>query len=197
MSGGHLLPHGDARPEVAASAWVAPGAYVVGKVHLGEESSVWYGAVLRGDNEPIRIGARTNVQDGCVLHADPGYPAVVGEGCVIGHNAVVHGCEIGDGCLVGMGATILNGAKIGAGSIVAAGAVVPEGKEFSAHSLVVGVPAKRVGEVSEEQARDIERGARVYVERAAAHRESLLREAGDLSARFSTGSTSEPQAGQW
>jgi carbonic anhydrase/acetyltransferase-like protein (isoleucine patch superfamily) len=173
VTGGNLLPHGDAFPEVAASAWVAPGAFVVGKVHLGEESSVWYGAVLRGDTEPIRVGARTNVQDGSVLHADPGFPAVVGEGCVIGHNAVVHGCEIGDRSLVGMGATILNGAKIGAGSIVAAGAVVPEGREFPPRSLIVGVPAKRVGDVGEEQARDIERGAAGYVERAAAHRESL------------------------
>jgi carbonic anhydrase/acetyltransferase-like protein (isoleucine patch superfamily) len=173
----NLLPHGDASPEVAPSAWIAPGAYVIGDVRLEEESSVWYGAVLRGDTEPIRIGARTNVQDGCVLHADPGYPAVVGEGCVIGHNAVVHGCEVGDGCLVGMGATILNGAKIGAGSIVAAGAVVPEGREFPPGSLIVGIPAKRLGDVSEEQVRDIARGAEEYVERAASHRRSLERDA--------------------
>jgi len=129
--------------------------------------------VLRGDTEPIRIGARSNVQDGCVLHADPGYPALVGEGCVVGHNAVVHGCEIGDDCLIGMGATILNGAKIGTGSIVAAGAVVPERREFPSHSLIVGIPAKHVGDVTDEQAADIERGAREYVERAAAHRVSL------------------------
>ena len=170
---GNLLPHGDAFPQVAESAWVAPGAFVIGDVHLGEESSVWYGAVLRGDTEPIRIGARTNVQDGCILHADPGFPAVVGEGCVVGHNAVVHGCEIGDNCLVGMGATILNGAKIGDGSIVAAGAVVPEGREFPPRSLIVGVPAKRVGDLTDEQAADIERGASEYVERAVAHRASL------------------------
>jgi carbonic anhydrase/acetyltransferase-like protein (isoleucine patch superfamily) len=169
----NLLPHGDAFPQVAESAWVAPGAFVIGDVHLGEESSVWYGAVLRGDTEPIRIGARTNVQDGCILHADPGFPAVVGEGCVVGHNAVVHGCEIGDNCLVGMGATILNGAKIGDGSIVAAGAVVPEGREFPPRSLIVGVPAKRVGDLTDEQSADIERGASEYVERAVAHRVSL------------------------
>lgn len=169
----NLLPHGGELPAVAPSAWVAPGAFVIGAVELGADSSVWYGAVLRGDTEPVRIGARTNVQDGCVLHADPGFPATVGEGCVVGHNAVVHGCEVGDGCLVGMGATILNGAKIGAGSIVAAGAVVPEGREFPPRSLVVGVPAKRVGDVADEQAQDIERGAREYVERAAAHRDSL------------------------
>ena len=172
---GTLLPHGDASPQIAQSAWVAPGAYVIGDVHLDEESSVWYGAVLRGDTEPIRIGARTNVQDGCVLHADPGYPAVVGEGCVVGHNAVVHGCEIGDNCLIGMGSTILNGAKIGEGSIVAAGAVVAEGREFSPRSLIVGIPAKHIGEVSGEQTTDIARGASEYIERATSHRESLKR----------------------
>jgi carbonic anhydrase/acetyltransferase-like protein (isoleucine patch superfamily) len=167
------LPHGDTLPEAAESAWVAPGAYVIGDVSLGEESSVWYAAVVRGDTEPIRIGARTNVQDGCILHADPGYPAIVGEGCVIGHNAVVHGCEIGDNCLVGMGATVMNGAKIGEGSVVAAGAVVPEGREFPPRSLIVGIPASHIGEVSEEQTAEIERGASEYVERAAAHRKSL------------------------
>ena len=171
----NLLPFGDTSPQVAESAWVAPGAYVIGDVRLGEASSVWYGAVVRGDTEPIRIGARTNVQDGCVLHTDPGFPAVVGEGCVVGHNAVVHGCEIGDDCLVGMGATILNGAKIGEGSIVAAGAVVPEGREFPPGSLIVGIPAKRVADVNEEQAADIERGAGAYVERAASHRRSQER----------------------
>jgi carbonic anhydrase/acetyltransferase-like protein (isoleucine patch superfamily) len=171
----NLLPHGETSPRIAQSAWVAPGAYVIGDVHLGEESSVWYGAVLRGDTEPICIGARTNIQDGCVLHADPGYPAVVGEGCVVGHNAVVHGCEIEDDCLVGMGATILNGAKIREGSIVAAGAVVPEGREFPPRSLIVGLPAKRIGDVSDEQTADIARGANEYVERAAAHRESLAK----------------------
>jgi carbonic anhydrase/acetyltransferase-like protein (isoleucine patch superfamily) len=169
---GNLLPHGDISPKVAPSAWVAPGAYVIGDVSLGDEASVWYGAVLRGDTEPIQIGDRTNVQDGCILHADPGYPAIVGEGCVVGHNAVVHGCEVGDNCLVGMGATILNGAKIGDGSIVAAGAVVPEGREFPPRSLIVGVPAKRAGDVTDEQAADIERGASEYVERATSHRAS-------------------------
>jgi carbonic anhydrase/acetyltransferase-like protein (isoleucine patch superfamily) len=170
-----LLPYGDKRPEAAPAAFVAPGAYVIGAVSLAEESSVWYGAVLRGDTEAIRIGARTNVQDGCVLHADPGYPTTIGNDCVVGHNAVVHGCEIGDGCLIGMSATILNGAKIGEGSIVAAGALVPEGKEFPPRSLIIGAPAKRVKEVSEAQTQDIARGVRTYVERAIAHREALQR----------------------
>ena len=172
---GNLLPHGDTLPENSPSAWVAPGAYVVGDVHLGEESSVWYGAVLRGDTEPIRVGSRTNIQDGCVLHADPGYSAIVGDDCVVGHRAVVPGCEIENGCLIGMGATILNGAKIGEGSIVAAGALVPENKEFPPRSLIVGIPAKGVREVTEEQTKDIARGVRTYVERAASHRESLER----------------------
>jgi carbonic anhydrase/acetyltransferase-like protein (isoleucine patch superfamily) len=171
----NLLPHGNAFPQVAESAWVAPGAFVIGDVHLGEESSVWYGAVLRGDTEPIRIGDRTNIQDGCILHADPGYPAIVGRGCVVGHNAVVHGCQVGDSCLIGMGATILNGSKIGDGSIVAAGAVVPEGREFPPRSLIVGVPARRAGDVTDEQAADIERGASEYVERAASHRRAMKR----------------------
>jgi carbonic anhydrase/acetyltransferase-like protein (isoleucine patch superfamily) len=172
-TGGGLLPYGDRRPEVPPSAFIAPGAYVIGAVYLGEESSVWYGAVLRGDTEPVRVGARTNIQDGCVLHADPGYPAVVGEDCVVGHRAVVHGCEIGDGCLIGMSATILNGAKIGEGSIVAAGALVPEGREFPARSLIIGAPAKQAREVSEEQTQDVARGVRTYVERAAEHRKAL------------------------
>ncbi len=175
MIGGTLLPYGDASPELAPSAWVAPGAYVIGAVELGEESSVWYGAVLRGDTEPITVGARTSVQDGCVLHADPGYPPVVGEGCVVGHNAILHGCAIGDGCLIGMGATVLTGAEIGEGSIVAAGSLVPEGKEFPPRSLIVGSPARRVKDVSEEQTQDIARGVRTYVGRAASHRESLRR----------------------
>jgi carbonic anhydrase/acetyltransferase-like protein (isoleucine patch superfamily) len=163
---------GDKRPLIAESAFVAPGAYVIGAVHLEEDSSVWYGAVLRGDTEPIYIGRRTNIQDGCVLHADPGYPAIVGEGCVIGHKAVVHGCRIEDGCLIGINATVLTGAEIGGGSIVAAGALVPEGRTFPTRSLIVGLPARRIGEVTEEQTRRIVRGAQTYVERAATHRDT-------------------------
>ncbi len=140
---GNVIPYGDRRPEVAPSAFVAPGAYVIGKVRVGEGSSIWYGAVLRGDLDEIQVGARTSIQDNAVIHMDEGYPVAVGDDCVVGHAAVVHGCEIGDRCLVGMNATILNGAKIGEGSIVAAGAVVPEGREFPLRSLVVGIPAKR------------------------------------------------------
>ena len=117
--------------------------------------------------------ARTSVQDGCVLHADPGYPAMVGDDCVVGHKAIVHGCQIGDGCLIGMGAIILNGAKIGEGSIVAAGALVSENREFPPRSLIVGIPAKHAKDVSDEQTADIVQGVRTYVERTAAHRDSL------------------------
>ena len=162
-------------PEVADDAWVAPTAVLVGRVRLGSGSSAWYGAVLRGDGEQITVGAGSNVQDGCVVHADPGFPATIGDGVVVGHNAVVHGCEVGDRCLVGMNATVMNGAKIGEGSIVAAGALVPEGKEFPPRSLIVGTPAKRVREVTEAQTEDVARGARTYVERAKSHRESQER----------------------
>ena len=166
---GTLLSHGDDFPEVHETAFVAPGAFVIGAVVLGEQASVWYGAVLRGDTEPIKVGARSNIQDGCVLHADPGYPAIIGSDCVIGHRAILHGCEVGEGSLIGMGATVLNGAKIGEGSIVAAGALVPEGKEYPPRSLIVGVPARRVKEVTEEQRQGISRGVRNYIERSASH----------------------------
>jgi carbonic anhydrase/acetyltransferase-like protein (isoleucine patch superfamily) len=136
---------------------------------------VWYGAVLRGDTEPILIGDRTNVQDGAVLHADPGFQAAIGAGCVVGHRAILHGCTVEDECLIGMNATVLNGARIGPGSVVGAGAVVPEGREFPPRSLILGLPAKRAGEVSDDQLREIRRGAQEYVERAAAHRASLER----------------------
>lgn len=168
-----LLPFAGRYPELAEEAWVAPGATVIGDVRLGKRSSVWYGAVLRGDTDPITVGDRTNIQDGAILHADPGFPSSVGTGCVVGHKAIVHGCTIEDGCLVGMNATVLNGAKIGSGSVVGAGAVVPEGREFPPRSLILGIPAKRAGEISEDQLEEIERGAREYVERAAAHRASL------------------------
>lgn len=167
------LPFEGRYPALDETAWVAPGATVVGDVRLGERASVWYGAVLRGDTDPITVGDRTNIQDGTVMHADPGFPATVGAGCVVGHRAILHGCTVEDGCLIGMNATVLNGARIGAGSVIGAGAVVPEGREFPPRSLVLGIPAKQAGEVTDEQLRDIERGAREYVERAAAHRASL------------------------
>jgi carbonic anhydrase/acetyltransferase-like protein (isoleucine patch superfamily) len=122
--------------------WVAPNAMVIGDVALGEDAGIWFGATLRGDNERISVGARSNVQEGSTLHTDLGFPLVIGEDCTIGHNAILHGCVIGDGSLIGMGAIVLNGAKIGRGCLVGAGALITEGKEFPDGSLIVGSPAK-------------------------------------------------------
>lgn len=129
-------------PEIAASAWVAQTAVLIGKVTLGAGASVWFGAALRGDNERISIGAGSNVQENCVMHTDMGYPLVVGDNCTIGHKALLHGCTIGDGTLIGMNATVMNGAKIGRYCIIGAGALITEGKEIPDYSLVVGTPAK-------------------------------------------------------
>ncbi|MCG6882896.1 MAG: gamma carbonic anhydrase family protein [Silicimonas sp.] len=131
--------------------WIAPGAQVIGRVALGEGASVWFGTVLRGDNEPIEIGAGTNLQEHTVVHTDPGYPCRVGENCTIGHKAMLHGCIIGEGTLVGMGATILNGARIGRGCLIGAGALVTEGKEIPDGSLVMGMPGKVIRALTAEQ----------------------------------------------
>ena len=137
---------GARRPILPAAGryWVAPDAHVIGDVALGEDCGVWFGATLRGDNEPITIGARSNIQEGSTLHTDMGFPLVIGEDCTIGHQAILHGCAVGKGSLIGMGAVVLNGARIGAGCLVGAGALVTEGKTFPDHSLIVGSPAKAV-----------------------------------------------------
>lgn len=124
--------------------WVAPDAHVMGRVQLGEDVGIWFGAVLRGDNELIRIGRDTNIQEHAMLHTDMGFPIEIGEGCTIGHGAILHGCILGDNVLIGMGAVVLNGAKIGAGSLVGAGALVTEGREYPPRSLIVGSPAKAI-----------------------------------------------------
>ncbi|MDJ0993976.1 MAG: gamma carbonic anhydrase family protein [Dinoroseobacter sp.] len=124
--------------------WVAPDANLIGKIVLEEAASVWFGSTLRGDNEEIRVGAGSNIQENCVLHTDMGYPLTIGANCTIGHKAMLHGCTIGDGALIGMGATILNGAKIGAGCLIGAGALITEGKEIPEGSLVMGTPGKVV-----------------------------------------------------
>lgn len=122
--------------------WIAPDAHVVGDVVIGEDVGIWFGAVLRGDNEPIHVGARTNIQEGAVVHVDAGFPVTIGDGCTIGHRAIVHGCTVGDNSLVGMGATILNGAVIGKNCLVGANALITEGKVFPDNALIVGAPAR-------------------------------------------------------
>ena len=151
---------------VPGGAHVASNAIVTGDVTFGELANVWFGCVLRGDDAPIRIGARTNVQDLSVIHADPGVDNVIGAGCVIGHRAVLHGAHVGDGCLIGMGAILLGGSRIGEGSLIGAGALVREGMLIPPRSLVVGLPGKVIGTVSDELRRDIERNVDGYVQKA-------------------------------
>ena len=142
---------GDARVETHPDSWIAPSAAVIGKVRLDAGASVWFGAVLRGDNELIHIGEHSNVQDGSVMHTDMGYPLTLGKGVTVGHNAMLHGCSVGDYSLVGINAVILNGAKIGKYCIIGANALIPEGKEIPDGSLVMGSPGKVVRELSEPQ----------------------------------------------
>nr|WP_316654531.1 gamma carbonic anhydrase family protein [uncultured Gellertiella sp.] len=143
--------------------WIAPDAHVIGRVHLGEDVGIWFGAVLRGDNEPIVVGRRSNIQEGAMLHVDPGFPVTIGEGCTIGHHAIIHGCEIGDNSLVGMGATVLNGAKIGNNCLVGANALVTEGKEFPDNSLIVGSPARAIRTLDDKAIEGLKRSAASYV----------------------------------
>lgn len=136
-------------PQIAASAWVAPDANLIGKIVVEDEASIWFGATLRGDNEEIRVGRGSNVQENCVLHTDMSFPLIIGADCTIGHKAMLHGCIIGEGSLIGMGATILNGAKIGKGCLIGAGALITEGKEIPDGSLVMGAPGKLVRQLDE------------------------------------------------
>ncbi|GCB51405.1 gamma carbonic anhydrase family protein [Streptomyces sp. NL15-2K] len=161
---------GGKEPKIHEEAFVAPTSSVIGDVTVQAGASVWYGAVLRGDVERISVGASSNVQDNCTLHADPGFPVTVGERVSIGHNAVVHGATVGDDCLIGMGATVLNGAVIGAGSLVAAQALVPQGMEVPAGSLVAGVPAKVKRALTEEEKQGVSLNGTMYAELAKAHR---------------------------
>jgi carbonic anhydrase/acetyltransferase-like protein (isoleucine patch superfamily) len=145
--------------------WIAPSATLIGNVVVGLDVGVWFGAVLRGDNELINIGARTNIQESCTLHTDMGFPLAIGEECTIGHNAILHGCAIGEGSLIGMGAVVLNGARIGRGCLVGAGALVTEGKAFDDHSLIVGSPAKAVKTLDKEALAKLRQSAAHYVEK--------------------------------
>ena len=149
----------------AGQWWLAPDAHLIGKVRIGVDVGIWFGAVLRGDNEWIEIGAGSNIQEGCMLHTDMGFPLVVGDSCTIGHRAILHGCIIGTNSLIGMGATVLNGAKIGANCLVGANALVTEGKEFPDHSLIVGSPARAIRTLDEAAAAGITASAAGYVAR--------------------------------
>ncbi|MGV9621446.1 gamma carbonic anhydrase family protein [Streptomyces tendae] len=160
-------------PKVDAESFVAPTASVVGDVTLHAGASIWYGAVLRGDVERISVGADSNVQDNCTLHADPGFPVTVGERVSIGHNAVLHGATVEDDCLIGMGATVLNGAVIGAGSLVAAQALVPQGMRVPPGSLVAGVPAKVKRELTEEERQGVTLNGTMYAALAGTHRDAV------------------------
>ena len=148
----------------AGRFWIAPDAHVIGRVRLGLDVGIWFGSVIRGDNEPIDLGERTNVQEGCMFHTDPGFPMTIGADCTIGHHAILHGCTIAQNSLVGMGATVLNGARIGANCIVGANALVTEGKEFPDNSLIVGAPAKVVRTLDEAAAERLRKTALHYVE---------------------------------
>ena len=175
----HVL--GGRTPIIASSAWVAPRATVIGSCELHEDSSVWFGAVLRGDNERITVGTRSNVQDGCVLHTDIGFPLVIGDNCTIGHNAILHGCVLGAGTLIGMGAIVLNGAEIGEGSLIGAGAIVTEGRKVPAGSLVVGAPGRLVRELGAEERARLLTSAEGYVSKARWYRDALRQQDGGTS----------------
>lgn len=165
-----LIALGDLVPQVHETAWIAPTATLVGAVTMGPRASVWYGSVLRGDGDAITIGEGGNIQDGCVVHADPGLPAVVGNGVVVGHRAVLHGCRVGDGALIGMGAVVLNGAQVGVGCLVAAGAVVLEGTVLEPGTLAAGTPARVRRALTDEERERIARNAQHYVELSERHR---------------------------
>lgn len=162
-------------PQVHPSAFVADSAQVMGSVSLAEDSSVWFGAVLRGDTETLTVGRRSNIQDASVLHADVGHPVVVGDDVTVGHQVMLHGCTVGDGSLIGIGAVVLNGARIGRHCIVGAGALVTEGKTFPDGSLIIGSPARVVRSLTPEQIEGIMDSARHYVDNARRYRAGLVR----------------------
>ena len=143
--------------------WLAPDATIIGDVELGQDVGIWFNAVLRGDNAPVVVGRGSNIQEGAILHTDAGFPATIGEGCTIGHHAIVHGCTIGDNTLIGMGATVLNGARIGRNCLVGANALVTEGREFADGSLIVGSPAKAIRQLDEAAIEGLRRSAKNYI----------------------------------
>ncbi|WP_418320640.1 gamma carbonic anhydrase family protein [Piscinibacter sakaiensis] len=160
-------------PQLDPSAWVADSAAVIGNVHLAANSSIWFNAVLRGDTERMTIGKGSNVQDGSVLHADPGFPLTLGDNVTVGHLVMLHGCTVGDGSLIGMQAVVLNGARIGRNCLVGAGALVTEGKEFPDGSLIVGSPARAVRQLNAEQLAMLSHAAHHYVDNAQRYRRGM------------------------
>ncbi|MEO7709398.1 MAG: gamma carbonic anhydrase family protein [Caldimonas sp.] len=162
-------------PQVPASAYVAAEASLIGQVTLGERASVWFGAVARGDNEPITIGAESNIQEGAVLHADPGYPLKIGNNVTVGHQVMLHGCTIGDGSLIGIQAVVMNGAVIGKQCLVGAGAIVTERKTFPDRMLIIGVPAKAMRELTDAEVANLASAAAGYVSRGGLFRDELER----------------------
>ncbi|GAA3702036.1 gamma carbonic anhydrase family protein [Zhihengliuella alba] len=168
----HIITIDSKTPRVSPTAFVAPTAVLSGDVEIGDRASVFYGVSVRGDSDAIRVGARSNLQDNVVVHADRGVPCTVGEGVSVGHSAVLHGCTIGDDCLIGMSATVMNGSEIGAGSLVAAGALVLEGTQVPPRSLVAGVPAKVRRELTDDEVAGLHRNAETYLGLAEKHREA-------------------------
>ena len=166
---------GDVRPKIASDAWVAPGCYIIGDVILEAKASVWFGSTLRGDNEPIVIGAGSNVQENCVLHTDMGFPLTVGAGCTIGHKAMLHGCQIGDNVLIGMGATVLNGAVIGKNCLIGAGALITEGKMIPDGALVMGALGKVVRQLDAQAIDGLRQSALNYQQNAVRFRRDLAK----------------------
>jgi carbonic anhydrase/acetyltransferase-like protein (isoleucine patch superfamily) len=160
-------------PRIADTAWVAESAEVIGNVELAEGASVWFGSILRGDTEVMRIGRNSNVQDGSMLHADPGFPLTLGENVTVGHQVMLHGCTVGDGSLIGIKSVVLNGAKIGRNCLVGAGSLITEGKEFPDGSMIMGAPAKVVRPLTPEQIAGLAHAAQHYVDNAVRYRTGL------------------------
>lgn len=184
MSGPYIGDATFGEPDIGAGAWIAPGAVVVGRVRIGAETSVWYGAVLRADTEEIVIGERCNIQDQCGLHCDPGEPAVLGDRVSLGHKAMVHGAVVEDGALVGIGAVVLNGARVEAGALVAAGSLVPPGKTVPAGTMWAGVPGKVVRELTDRDRASFADTPEKYADYARRHQDVRPRRMADRTARF-------------
>lgn len=166
----------DVRPTVADDAYIAETAVLIGRIEVHEQASVWWHAVLRGDNEPIVVGPESNVQDNSVLHTDPGFPLLIGRRVTVGHSVVLHGCQIGDETLIGMGSVVMNGAKIGKHCLIGARALITEGKEIPEGSLVMGSPAKVIRLLTEAERAGLKKGAAIYVERGTRYRKELFRD---------------------